>query len=78
MRFRRSNAERLLPANAKRQGHITNLALATLGRENAIIFLNSQNDRLGARPLDRAIESDAGCAEVEAEIQRLGQDKAPA
>ena len=78
MRFRRSNAERLLPANAKRQGHITNLALATLGRENAIIFLNSQNDRLGARPLARAIASDAGWAQVEADIQRIGQDKAPA
>ncbi len=76
MKFRRSNAERLMPADAKRQGHITNLALTALGRENAIAFLNSPNDHLGGRPLDLAIASDAGCLEVEAEIQRIGRDNA--
>ena len=71
MRFRRSNAERLPPASARRQGDITRLALTLLGREAAIEFLNSENAELGGRPLDLAIASEAGCAVVEAELGRL-------
>lgn len=71
MRFRKSNAERLAPASARRQGDITTLAFVLLGREPAIAFLNADNAALGARPLDLAIASDAGCAEVEAELRRM-------
>lgn len=71
MRFRRSTAERLAPASARRQGDITTLAFVLLGRDPAIAFLNGDNAALGARPLDLAIASDAGCAEVEAELRRM-------
>jgi uncharacterized protein (DUF2384 family) len=71
MRFRKSNAERLAPANARRQGDITRLAFVLLGREAAIEFLNADNTELGARPLDLAIASESGCALVEAELGRL-------
>jgi hypothetical protein len=71
MRFRRSNAERLAPASARRQGDITRLALLLLGRDPAIAFLNGDNAALGARPLDLAIASDEGCAQVETELRRM-------
>ena len=71
MNFRKSNAERLAPANARRQGDITRLAFVLLGREAAIEFLNSENAELGGRPLDLAIASESGCAVVEAELGRL-------
>lgn len=72
MRFRRSHGERLAPDDARRQGHITNLAFLVLGRDAAIAFLNAENTALGARPLDLAIASNEGCARVEAELGRLG------
>ena len=71
MNFRKSSAERLAPANARRQGDITRLAFVLLGREAAIEFLNSDNAELGGRPLDLAIASESGCAVVEAELGRL-------
>jgi hypothetical protein len=71
MRFRKSNGERLTPASARRQGDITTLAFVLLGRDPAIAFLNGDNEALGARPLDLAIASDTGCAEVEAELRRM-------
>lgn len=71
MRFRRSNAERLAPDSARRQGDITRLALILLGREPAIVFLNADNAALGARPLDLAIASEEGCAQVETELRRM-------
>ena len=71
MRFRRSNTPRLAPESARRQGEITLLAFHLLGREGAIDFLNSDNAELGARPLDLAIASAAGCASVEAVLGRL-------
>ena len=71
MNFRKSNAERLAPANARRQGDITRLAFVLLGREAAIEFLNSENAELGGRPLDLAIASESGCASVEAELGRM-------
>lgn len=71
MRFRRSNAPRLEPDSARRQGEITRLAFELLGRDEAIGFLNSDNAELGARPLDLATTSAAGCATVEAALGRL-------
>jgi hypothetical protein len=79
MRFRRSTAERLAPASARRQGDITTMAFVLLGRDPAIAFLNGDNAALGARPLDLAIASDEGCAEVVAELRRMtGTQAVPA
>ena len=69
--FRKSNLPRLAPDQARRQGQITQCALLLLGREGAIAFLNSDNARLGGRPLDLAMASEDGCAGVEAELGRL-------
>jgi uncharacterized protein (DUF2384 family) len=71
MRFRRTNAQRLAPDLAKRQGEITQLAFLLLGREAAIAFLNTDHAGLGGRPLDLATASDEGRNSVEAEIGRL-------
>lgn len=71
MRFRRSNAPQLSAEDARRQGEITRLAFHVLGRDGAIDFLNSDNAELGARPLDLATASAAGCAAVEAALGRL-------
>jgi hypothetical protein len=71
MRFRKSNAARLAPASARRQGDITRLAFDLLGRDPAIAFLNGDNAALGARPLDLAIASEEGCAQVESELRRM-------
>ena len=71
MRFRRTNAQRLPPEDAKRQGEITQLAFLLLGREAAIAFLNTAHAGLGGRPLDLAIASDEGRNSVEAEIGRM-------
>jgi len=71
MRFRKTNAQRLPPDDARRQGEITQLAFLLLGREAAIAFLNTAHAGLGGRPLDLAIASDEGRNSVEAEIGRL-------
>jgi len=72
LRFRQAHAARLPAEDARRQGHITNLALVVLGREAAIDFLNTPHAALGARPLDLAMASNEGCGQVEAELARLG------
>jgi uncharacterized protein (DUF2384 family) len=71
MHFRKANAQRLPPADARRQGEITQLAFLLLGREAAIAFLNTDHAGLGGRPLDLAIASDEGRNTVEAELGRL-------
>lgn len=71
MRFRRSGLPKLEPDKAHRQGEITRLAFLLLGRDKAIAFLNSDNLELGARPLDLATQSTAGCASVEALLGRM-------
>jgi uncharacterized protein (DUF2384 family) len=71
MYFRKANVPRLAPADAKRQGEITQLAFLLLGRDAAIAFLNTAHAGLGGRPLDLATASDAGRNSVEAEIGRL-------
>ena len=71
MRFRRSHAPRLDPAQARRQGEITRSAFLVLGREAAIAFLNEHSEQLSGRPLDLATASDEGRNSVEAEIGRL-------
>lgn len=71
VRFRRADAPRLQPDDARRQGDITRLAFQQLGREGAISFLNSDNAELGTRPLDLATSSATGFASVEAALGRL-------
>lgn len=63
-----------IPADhAVRQGDIARLAFLSLGRDEAIAFLNTDNARLGGRPLAIATQSPAGEANVQAELYRLGQ-----
>ena len=71
MSFRKSNTPRLSPECARRQGNISRLAFVLLGRESAITFLNDENAELGARPIDLAIASEAGCASVEQQLRRM-------
>jgi hypothetical protein len=56
---------------AARQGAITSLAFLVLGPERAIAFLNADNAALGGRPLALATASEAGHANVEAELGRM-------
>lgn len=63
--FRKSRPP-MLQAAAARQARIASLAWTTLGnRERVMAFLNADHPELGARPLDLAIASDAGLAQVE-------------
>ena len=50
---------------ARRQGEITTLAMKTLGRDEAIAFMNTDNTEMGGRPIDLAVESEEGRARVE-------------
>jgi|KBSSwiStaDraftv2_1062776.scaffolds.fasta_scaffold442405_4 hypothetical protein len=61
---RRANTPRLTAEQARRQGDITNLALKSMGASAAIAFLNSAHQGIGGRPLDVAIASDDGYAQV--------------
>jgi hypothetical protein len=76
VKFRRANTPRLSADEARRQGRITNLAFLLLGKERAIAFLNADNERLGARPLDLAIADESGCARIEAELRSQGASAA--
>lgn len=57
-----SNGPKLSPEQAARQGGISRQAIAMLGAERAIAFLNGHDAQLGGRPLDLAIESAEGLA----------------
>lgn len=57
---------RLGPDEAARQGKASRLAFDTLRDPKAVIaFLNTHDDALGGRPLDLAIASPEGLAQVE-------------
>ncbi len=74
LHFRSSWADKpkLTKEAAKRQGSITQMAFLLLGgREAAIAFLNTDNGALDGRPLDVAIASDEGFANVEIAIRAL-------
>ncbi|AHE52364.1 hypothetical protein [Sphingomonas sanxanigenens] len=64
----RFNAPRLTPEEAERQGRISRLAFARLGRDGAIAFLNTHDDTLGGRPIDLAVQGVESCATVEAAL----------
>lgn len=70
-RRRRPKAVPIPPDEAARQGAISQLAFLMLGREAAIIFLNTVHEGLGGRPLALATASAAGRAAVEAELARM-------
>ena len=68
---RRSNAPRLSPEEAARQGKASWLAFEALGSKDAITFLNGHDESLGGRPIDLAIKSDEGFAAVESALTKL-------
>ena len=59
----------LSPPEQARQGRAVNLAIAALGPAAAPAFLNALHPALSRRPIDLAIESDAG---LDAVIAALG------
>ncbi|KKW92224.1 hypothetical protein CAF53_12250 [Sphingobium sp. LB126] len=67
---RHFSGPRLSPEQAARQGRISQLAIARLGAREAIAFLNGNDEKLGGRPLDLAIESIEGLRAAE---QRLDE-----
>ncbi|WP_218036724.1 hypothetical protein [Sphingobium sp. EM0848] len=66
---RHFNGPRLSPEQAARQGRISQLAIARLGAQDAIAFLNGNDEKLGGRPLDLAIESFEGLRTVEQRLE---------
>ena len=56
---------------AARQGDIARLAFQVLGKDAAIVFLNTEHSGLGGRPIALATRSKAGEAIVRAELERL-------
>ena len=70
MQFRRSGSVPLLSLEEKeRQGRVVKSAQAELSGLDAVRdFLNTHHKGLQARPLDRAISSDAGLVAVERAI----------
>lgn len=71
---RRLKVSPIPPDHAKRQGAITTTAYLVLGREAAIVFLNTAHSELGGRPIDVAMGSDEGRNRVEAEIGRIAYE----
>lgn len=69
-RFRsRFTAVRLSPEAATRQGRAATLAWEALRDRDAMIaFLNTHDMALGGRPIDLAVESEAGLAAVAARL----------
>lgn len=61
-----------MPAEeAARQGGIASLAFNILGKDAAIVFLNTEHPGLDGRPIALATQSKAGEAIVRAELERL-------
>lgn len=57
--------------HAARQGRVSHAAFVALGREQALAFLNSHNEKLGGQPLAIATASASGETIVNEEIDRL-------
>jgi len=66
--FRRSDRPKLTPDAASRQGAVTKLALETLGKDDAIAYLNLDSESLGGRPLDLATASVEGLKAVQVDL----------
>lgn len=70
--WRRRPRREAMPADeARRQGDISRLAFVALGKDAAIAFLNTDNPRLGGRPIGIATASADGELAVAGEIERL-------
>lgn len=66
--FRKSRPP-LAADKGARQGRAVQVAQAAFGSTAAVLaFLNTSHPRLGGRPLDLALASDSGLADVEAAI----------
>jgi uncharacterized protein (DUF2384 family) len=77
--WRRRTPKHPLPHDhAIRQGEITRMAFQILGREEAIAFLNADNERLGGRPIAAATESAAGYLHVTGELERMHEGQGDA
>lgn len=75
MRFRRSDTPRLDAIQAGRQGLIATLAFELLGgRDAAMAFLNQIDTKLGGRPLDIAMASDAGFQSIETAMRHRSKE----
>jgi len=68
---RRARRSPIPKAEAVRQGNITRLAFILLGKDAAIVFLNTEQADLGGHPLAIATASDAGEAAVRSQLQEL-------
>jgi hypothetical protein len=68
MRSRKHHIANLAPDEGRPQGQITHSAFLHLGRERGIALPNEENVRLGGQPLTLATASEAGCANIEAEL----------
>ncbi|MFC0205708.1 hypothetical protein [Novosphingobium soli] len=73
--FRRANQPKLPPDAALRQGLVTKLALQSLGKDEAIAYLNRDNAALGGRPLDLATASADGFRRVELDLAPAQGDR---
>ena len=73
---RRSKSVPMPQGHAARQGDITRLAFLALGKEAAIIFLNTEHSDLGGRPLAVATADTAGEAKVRAMLNELAARQA--
>lgn len=68
----RASTPRLSPDEMRRQGEIAKLAWEHLGERDAVIaFMNTHDPVLEARPIDLAVESDAGLARAGAALTAM-------
>ncbi|QCB37339.1 hypothetical protein E5554_05525 [Sphingobium sp. PAMC28499] len=68
---RRFDGPYLSSDQIERQGHILELAIARLGSQGAIAFLNGEEPGLGGRPLDIAVKSSSGLEAVKRILEEL-------
>ena len=69
-RFRGTTKTKLAPEVIARQSRIALLAFQSLpDHETALLFLNSEDDTLGGRPIDVASASEAGAERVAAMLR---------
>ena len=75
--WRRRTTSFPIPAEqAVRQGEITRLTLLSLGKDEAMAFLNTEHPELGGRPLALATASEAGLLRVRTKLQQICEARA--